>query len=163
MGRRSGLVLVAVGLAMAGTPGCNEGDTITAPTLGATCSASPSEGAAPLEVSFALNVSGAEGPVTVLVSYGDGTTGSDPDATHRYGEGGLYTASFTVTTASQSARCATSVDVSAGRAGGPTPIRRQPAAHRPLQDDPCRGRGRDHGHRSPRREVQRLPDRGPGG
>jgi hypothetical protein len=118
MGRRSGLVLVAVGLAMAGTPGCNEGDTITAPTLGATCSASPSEGAAPLEVSFALNVSGAEGPATVQVSYGDGTTGNDPDATHTYGEAGLYTASFTVVTTAQSARCATPVDVSPGTGAG---------------------------------------------
>jgi hypothetical protein len=120
MGRRYGLVLVAVGLMATGSPGCNEGDTITAPTLSATCSATPSAGSAPLEVAFALNVAGAEGSVSVQVSYGDGTSGTDPDATHTYGEAGLYTASFTVTTPSQSARCATPVDVGPGSATTPT-------------------------------------------
>ena len=116
MRRPSGLILVAVGLVAVGSPGCNEGDTITAPALSATCSANPSEGAAPLEVSFALNVSGAEGPASIQVSYGDGAAGADPDAVHTYSEAGLYTASFTVTTSTQSARCATPVSVSAGRA-----------------------------------------------
>jgi hypothetical protein len=121
MRRASGLVLAVMGL-VAGGPGCNEGDTITAPVLSATCSATPPEGAAPLEVAFALNVSGAEGPVTVQVSYGDGTSGTDPDATHTYGEAGLYTASFTVTTTSQTARCATPVDVGpGGRVAGTLP------------------------------------------
>ncbi len=114
MGRRGGCLLVMCGLLVAVGPGCNEGDTVTAPTLSATCSATPAEGEAPLEVAFALGIAGAEGPVSVQVSYGDGTTGTDPDATHVYGEGGLYTASFTVTTPTQSARCATAVEVSAG-------------------------------------------------
>jgi hypothetical protein len=114
MGRRSGLVLTTIGLAAALIPACHEGDTITAPTLSAACSASPSEGSAPLEVAFALDVAGAEGAIAVQVSYGDGTSGNDPDTTHTYAEAGLYTASFTVTTASQSARCATPVDVAPG-------------------------------------------------
>jgi PKD repeat protein len=121
MRRPSGLVLAAVGLVAVGSPGCNEEDTITAPALSATCSANPSEGAAPLEVSFALDISGAEGPASVRVSYGDGTNGTDPDAIHTYGEAGLYTASFDVTTTSQSARCATSVNVSPGTAAGSPP------------------------------------------
>jgi hypothetical protein len=116
MKRRSGPILAVVGLMAAGSPACNEGDTITAPSLSATCSASPAEGSAPLEVSFALNVSGAEGPASVQVSYGDGAAGADPDAVHTYSEAGLYTASFTVTTSTQSARCATPVSVSPGRA-----------------------------------------------
>jgi hypothetical protein len=103
----------------AGSPGCNEGDTVTAPTLSATCSANPADGAAPLAVSFVLNIAGAEGQATVQVNYGDGTTGTDPNATHTYAEAGLYTASFTVTTASQSAQCAASVNVSPGTATSP--------------------------------------------
>jgi hypothetical protein len=105
---------MAVGLMAAGGSACNEGDTVTAPTLTATCSVSPSEGSAPLEVAFTLGVSGAEGPMSVEVSYGDGSTGSDPDAHHTYEEAGLYTASFTVTTDTQSARCATTLEVAPG-------------------------------------------------
>jgi hypothetical protein len=101
-----------------GGAACNEGDTITAPTLGATCGATPSEGSAPLEVAFVLGVSGAEGAASVQVAYGDGATGSDPDAHHTYEEAGLYTASFTVTTPTQSARCATTVEVSPGAETG---------------------------------------------
>jgi hypothetical protein len=121
MGRRSGPVLALVGLIAAGSSACNEGDTITAPTLSAACSASPAEGSAPLQVAFALNVSGAEGAASVQVSYGDGAAGTDPDAVHTYSEAGLYTASFTVTTATQSARCATTVDVSAGTGAATLP------------------------------------------
>ncbi len=117
MGRRCGRALLAVGLMAGWGSACNEGDTITAPTLSATCTATPSEGSAPLEVAFTLGVSGAEGPVSVEVSYGDGSTGSDPDAHHTYEEAGLYTASFTVTTPTQSARCATTLDVASGAAG----------------------------------------------
>jgi PKD repeat protein len=116
MGRRCGRALVAVGLVGVWGSACNEGDTITAPALSATCSATPSEGSAPLEVAFTLGVSGAEGSLSVQVSYGDGSTGSDPDAQHTYEEAGLYTASFTVTTPTQSARCATTLEVGPGAA-----------------------------------------------
>jgi hypothetical protein len=114
MGRRGLLLLVTCGVLVATGPGCNEGDTVTAPALSAACSATPAAGEAPLEVAFALSVAGAEGPVSVQVSYGDDTTGTDPDATHVYGEGGLYTASFSVSTPSQSARCSTPVEVGVG-------------------------------------------------
>jgi hypothetical protein len=117
MRRRSGLVLAVVGLVSAGSPGCNEDDTVTAPALSATCSASPAEGTAPLEVAFLLSISGAEGPATVQVTYGDGAGGNDPNATHTYGEEGTYIASFTVTTATQSAVCSTQVSVAPGAAG----------------------------------------------
>lgn len=115
-------VMLALGLLAVAGAGCNEGDTITnnLPTLSATCSASPTDGSAPLEVAFALGVAGAQGAVTVRISYGDGTSGTDPDATHTYTEGGLYTASFTVTTTSQSARCATTVEVAGSASGGGT-------------------------------------------
>ena len=97
-----------------------EETTVTAPALAATCEARPASGAAPLAVSFLLTVSGAEGPFSVAVSYGDGQSGTNPDAAHTYAAAGSYTASFTVTTATQSARCATTVSVLPPNTG-PTP------------------------------------------
>lgn len=94
-------------------PGCDRAAPIVAPTLSATCSAAPSSGAAPLAVSFNLNVAGAQGPFTVAISYGDGATGSDPGSAHTFASGGVYTVSFTVRTATQSALCSASVSVSA--------------------------------------------------
>ena len=121
MGKQGGWLLAVCGLLVVTSPGCNEGETVTAPSLSATCSATPADGEAPLEVAFALSVAGAEGRVSVQVRYGDGATGTDPDATHVYGEGGLYTASFTVSTPTQSARCSTPVEVSAGSGGSLVP------------------------------------------
>jgi len=121
--RRRFVVVLGTVAALAATgPGCNEGDTVTAPALTATCSATPSSGEAPLVVSFALTIAGAEGTPSVAVSYGDGATGTDPDASHTYGAGGVYTASFTLSTSTgQSARCAATVSVSGDPAPGPSP------------------------------------------
>jgi len=116
--RRFAVLGIVAALAATG-PGCNEGDVVTAPALSATCSATPSSGEAPLVVSFALTIAGAEGAPSVAVSYGDGTSGTNPDATHTYSAGGVYTASFTVTTSTdQTARCAATVTVS----GDATPV-----------------------------------------
>lgn len=121
-GGRKGVLLGISLLAVAGG-GCDEGDTITAPVLSATCSATPLRGPAPLEVAFAVGVAGAQGTVSVAVSYGDGTSGTDPDANHTYTAAGLYTVSFDVRTASQTARCATTVDVGPGE---PEVVENQP-------------------------------------
>ena len=110
---------------MAG-PGCQEGDTVTAPALGATCEARPSSGPGPLTVAFLLSVSGAEGPFIVAISYGDGTSGTNPDAPHTYAVGGAFTVSFTVTTATQSARCSTTVTAQPGTPPSPPPSSNQP-------------------------------------
>jgi len=92
-------------------PGCQE-DSVLSPALTATCEARPGAGPVPLTVTFLLSVSGAEGPVTVAVNYGDGQSGTNPDAPHTYATGGSFTASFNVTTATQSARCTAAVAVS---------------------------------------------------
>jgi len=92
-------------------PACQE-ETLLAPMLTATCEARPASGPAPLAVTFLLNIAGAEGAATVAISYGDGQTGSNPDAPHTYTTGGSYTASFDVRTATQSARCSAGVTVS---------------------------------------------------
>jgi hypothetical protein len=117
--------VAALLLGVAG-PGCQEGDTITAPALGATCEARPSSGPVPLTVAFLLSVSGAEGPFSVAVSYGDGTSGTNPDAPHTYAVGGAFTVSFTVTTATQSARCSTTVTAQPGTPPSPPPSSNQP-------------------------------------
>jgi len=101
-------------------PACQE-NTPSAPALTATCEARPSSGAAPLTVAFVLTLSGAEGPVTAAVSYGDGQSGTNPEATHTYLTAGSYTASMNVTTPTQSARCSATVTVSGSATGGNQP------------------------------------------
>jgi PKD repeat protein len=120
-----GLVLALVGVAAAGC----EKSTTTAPTLTAQCAATPSAGQAPLTVVFTLSVAGADGAFTIAVSYGDGTQGTDPDRPHVYPAPGAYSASFTVTSASQSARCSTPIAVAAP----PTPAPPAPPADQPPQ------------------------------
>jgi hypothetical protein len=102
-------------LALAGG-GCDE---TLAPSLTATCSATPPSGPAPLAVRFALNVAGAQGAFDVRIDYGDGATGDDPAASHVYTSPGTYTAGFTVRTPTQSALCSTVVRADAP--GGPAP------------------------------------------
>lgn len=120
MARRSRVAWAAVGIFAAAAMACQEGDTVTAPALGVACEARPATGSAPLAVSFLVSVSGAEGPFTVSISYGDGASGTNPDAPHVYAAPGAFTASFTATTATQSARCAAAVTVLPGSTA-PTP------------------------------------------
>ncbi len=117
-------VAVAAGLLGVALAGC-QSDDVTSPAMSATCVAQPSAGTAPLVVRFLLSVAGAEGPFTVAVTYGDGASGSDPDVLHTYGAAGRYTASFTVESATQSARCAATVTVS-GPSPTPPPSANQP-------------------------------------
>ena len=125
MTRRLGLVLAFVVPVVVTIPGCHKAETVTAPTLTVDCAARPSSGAAPLTVAFTLNVAGAQGAFTVAISYGDGTQGTEPDRPHAYGSAGSYAPSFTVTTATQSARCSTLVSVAAA-ATPPPPAPNQP-------------------------------------
>jgi hypothetical protein len=124
MTRRSSVLVAAALLLAALGPGCDEENSVTAPELSATCSAQPASGTAPLAVSFLVGVSGAEGPFSVNVSYGDGATGTDPGASHTYTSPGDFIVAFNVTTATQSARCSTSVSVQSG--GTPPPGTNQP-------------------------------------
>ncbi len=100
-------------------PACDD-ENPAGPALSATCEARPSSGAAPLAVNFVLNISGAEGATTVAIAYGDGQSGTNPDAPHTYTAAGSDTASFDVSTAAQqTARCSTVVSVTGGT-GAPT-------------------------------------------
>lgn len=106
--------------------GCTK-NTVTAPTLSATCAASPASGPAPLRVTFTLDVAGAQGSFSVAIDYGDGTTGSGPAQAHVYSTGGSFSPALTVTTPTQSARCSTLVTVAPPQPT-PTPA---PAANQP--------------------------------
>ena len=115
--------LAALALAaLAALPACQK-DQVVAPSLGVTCEARPASGRAPLPVSFLLGVTGAEGSFGVSISYGDGVSGTNPDAPHTYVSAGAYVASFTVTTATQSARCSATVTIDAAP---PPPANRAP-------------------------------------
>jgi hypothetical protein len=124
MTRSSRVAVVAAAILAAVGPACQDEETVTAPALSSTCSAQPSAGPAPLAVSFLVGVSGAEGPFNIAVTYGDGATGTDAGAPHTYASAGDYVASFMVSTATQSARCSTSVNVQPGTS--PTPGGNQP-------------------------------------
>jgi PKD repeat protein len=114
MPQRLARVVLASVLALV-LPACQEDQLPpTSPALSATCEAQPSAGAAPLDVAFLVNVAGAEGSPQFAIGYGDGATGTNPDARHTYLEEGSYTAVFNVSTTSQSARCTTTVEVSGG-------------------------------------------------
>ena len=121
--RRLFLAAVAACLPLAVLPSCHQ-QSLTAPSLQASCQAQPGTGGAPLAVSFLLSVAGAQGPFTVSIDYGDGSTGSDPGATHTYRASGVYQAAFTVATATQSALCSATVSVAASPA--PVPLVDQP-------------------------------------
>jgi PKD repeat protein len=108
-------------------PACHK-ETVTSPTLSATCEARPPSGQVPLTVAFVLSVSGAEGSFDIAVSYGDGTSGTNPDVPHTYTTGGLFMAAFTVTTATQSARCSTTVTAVPGAVPTPAPSNQPPHA-----------------------------------
>ena len=111
---------------------CQE-DQVVSPALTATCEARPSAGTAPLAVAFLLNVAGAEGPVTFSISYGDGQSGTNPDAAHTYAAPGSYTAAFEVRTSTQSARCSTTVSVSPGT----TPVSTNQAPNAVFRTNPA--------------------------
>jgi PKD repeat protein len=66
--------------------------------LTATVSARPTVGVAPLDVSFASNVSGGVAPYNVSWDFGDGTTAADrPNVTHRYAGAGNFSVVAVVT------------------------------------------------------------------
>jgi hypothetical protein len=129
MRRRFCLVLMFA-CAVSSGPACHEGTTTATPTLSAQCSANPSSGPAPLTVAFVLDIAGAQGAVSVAINYGDGNQGTDPDLRHAYTAAGVYSASFTVSTATQTARCSAPVTVAEAPAPAPTPTP-TPAVNRP--------------------------------
>ena len=112
-------VAIALTWASATGPACQETTSEPTPALAIECSAVPASGPAPLTVAFALQVRNAVGALSYNLSYGDGTTGTDPDGPHVYRVAGDYVASITVSAGAESARCSVPIAVAAGV--GPTP------------------------------------------
>lgn len=121
---------------------CNQ-ETPVAPSMNATCSASPSSGTAPLTVSFVLNVAGAQGAISMRINYGDGTAGTDAGAPHTYRTAGSYAASFEISTPTQSALCTAPIQVASAPAPSPTPTpptaNREPEIHFRTTPEPTAG------------------------
>jgi hypothetical protein len=113
-------------LAAISAPACQE--TATEPTapLAIECLALPSTGTAPLTVAFGLEVRNALGALSVGISYGDGTQGSDPDLRHVYAVAGDYIASITVSAGGETARCSMPISVTPGTDGTPVGDNRWP-------------------------------------
>jgi hypothetical protein len=116
---RRAVVLV---LAAVTGPACSRDSTTQATALTIGCAAVPPAGAAPLTVAFSLDVKSAVGTISVGISYGDGTQGTDPDARHVYQVSGEYVASITVTAGVATARCSIPISVAPGPAPTPTPV-----------------------------------------
>ena len=123
--------------------GCRKEDVV-APTLSVSCSAAPGSGTAPLTVSFAVNVAGAQGGSTIRIAYGDGATGTQVGVPHTYASAGSYSATFDVSTATQSALCTALVQVAASPAPAstptPAPVNREPVIHFRTTPEPNTGR-----------------------
>ena len=74
------------------------GGTVNSPPVIQTASATPTNGLAPLTVSFTGQASDSEGdPITYLWNFGDGTTSASQSPTHVYGSQGTYEALLQVT------------------------------------------------------------------
>lgn len=131
---------VALAVAVAAGPACQETTTEPPPPLAIQCSAHPTSGAAPLTVAFGLDVANALGAITVAIQYGDGAQGTDPDARHIYGAAGNYMASLTVTASSETARCSVPITVAAAPAPIPTPrVANQPPVPDFITNPPASG------------------------
>ena len=107
--------------------GCNDENGLTTGSMALSCSASPVSGVAPLQVGFTAQPSGAPGPFTIAINFGDGTTASDTSVGHTYTSPGAYTARFTAVGAGgASAECTTTVTVLA-----PPPAPAGPTGNQP--------------------------------
>jgi hypothetical protein len=118
-GGHSRLRIVLLAAAAVASSACQETMTEPGPPLSIQCAANPSAGPAPLSVAFGLDVANALGSLSVSISYGDGSQGSDPDARHVYAAPGDYMASITVSAGAETARC--SIPISVAPAQAPTP------------------------------------------
>jgi PKD repeat protein len=101
--------------------------TATEPTLGVSCSASPSAGRAPLVVSLQASPNV---PV-VQWSFGDGSGGNGADTTHTYYDGGTFTAVVEVIDGGKEGVCRQTVVVQAAA----LPATPTPRANRPPNPD----------------------------
>jgi len=77
--------------------------TVAPPPLSVTISAYPTQGSAPLQVSFSSNVQGGSGSYSYYWTFGDGGTSTQANPTHTYTSPGTYNVQLKVTSGSQTA------------------------------------------------------------
>jgi hypothetical protein len=108
--------------------GCNDNDNNPAAgSLTLACSASPTSGTAPLQVGFTVVTTGATGPFTIAVNFGDGTTATGSSVGHLYTTPGNYTAQFSASgSGGSSGQCSASIAVQAPPPGPVGPVGNQP-------------------------------------
>ena len=107
-----GSASMCISLAACGGASSAASLNVTSPTnvaLSLTCSATPTSGVAPLTVSLAVQMSPANSLVSI--QYGDGTSGTDPNAVHVYQTAGSFSLVVTATSGSQHASCQNAVSV----------------------------------------------------
>jgi PKD repeat protein len=97
MRKHASIVLSGL-LVLAELSACGGGSDTPDP-LAASASASVSAGQAPLEVTFAAQVTGGEAPFAYAWAFGDGGTGAGESPTHTYQAAGTFQAVLTVTDA----------------------------------------------------------------
>jgi len=93
----------------------------TVPTLSVVCSANPTSGAAPLDVTFSTTVTGGLAPYSYSWTFGDGSTSTLANPTHTYASAGPFTATVVVTdteTTDQVKSATAQITVAAGTGGG---------------------------------------------
>jgi len=87
---------LTVGDSLASTASGDVTIVVTVQPLIATAQANPTEGDAPLDVSFSVTVSGGLAPYTYQWMFGDGSAGTTQSVVHRYSAPGTYGAQVTV-------------------------------------------------------------------
>jgi PKD repeat protein len=98
MTNRFVLLLVAAA-ACGGSSGSSQPDATNGGSPTATASATPTTGAAPLEVQFTCDASGGDAPLSFVWDFGDGTQSTLQNPSHTYTIAGMYTAMCSVTDA----------------------------------------------------------------
>jgi len=127
-------VVLALLPALALALGCGDDDSSRSaadpldPTLGVSCTASPTSGRAPLSVTFTAEPSGR---AVAQWSFGDGSGASEGNTTHVYVDGGTYGPTVTVRESGRQGSCRQTVAVQAA----PLPPTPTPPANRPPEPD----------------------------
>jgi len=84
---------------------------VVSPSLGASASATPTSGDAPLAVAFTGGSTGGLAPFSYTWTFGDGTTSASLIPSHTYSAAGTYTAGFSVTDANRVKVSATAITI----------------------------------------------------
>ncbi len=117
MPKRPTLALLLATLSVLSMPGCDDDEppqgalnvSGASGSLQVSCSVSPTSGTVPLTVSLTSRVQGNTPSYSLVVDYGDGTSGAVGNATHTYATPGTYAIRVAASAEGQTADCRQSV------------------------------------------------------